>query len=220
MTDEKRPVAIIDYDSGNLRSVQKALESLGVPAVLTRDPGMIRDAHAVVLPGQGAFRDCVKKLEHYKLFDIVRDKIAEDVPFLGICVGFQLLFDESEEHGTTPGFGIFKGKVVRFPHDMRQGDARLKVPHMGWNSLHKVKEVDVLAGVNEGDHVYFVHSYYPVPEEPEVIATTTDYGLTFASSVARGNLYACQFHPEKSQRVGLAILRAFWDKVRKAEGAS
>ncbi len=213
-----RPVALVDYDSGNLRSVQKALESLGVPVLLTRDPAVVKDARAVILPGQGAFRDCVQKLEAFGLFAPVREKILEDVPFLGICVGYQLLFEESEEHGVTPGFGVLKGKVIRFPHDMRVGDERLKVPHMGWNALHKVKEVDVLSGVAEGDYVYFVHSYYPVPEEPEVVATTTDYGLTFASSVARGNLYACQFHPEKSQRVGLAILRAFWEKVKKAEG--
>ncbi|PLX41532.1 MAG: imidazole glycerol phosphate synthase subunit HisH [Deltaproteobacteria bacterium] len=214
-----RPVVIIDYDSGNLRSVQKALESVGTPAVLTRDPGLIKDAGAVVLPGQGAFRDCVTKLENYGLFELVRDKIEEDVPFLGICVGFQLLFEESEEHGVTPGFGVFKGKVVRFPHDMRGEDGSLlKVPHMGWNSLKKVRDVDLLGGVNDGDYVYFVHSYYPVPEEEGVIATKTTYGLEFVSSVARGNLYACQFHPEKSQRVGLEILRAFWAKASAAIG--
>jgi glutamine amidotransferase len=213
-----RPVVIVDYDSGNLRSVQKALESLGVPAVLTRDPGMVREARAVVLPGQGAFRDCVQKLDRFGLLEPVRGKIVEDVPFLGICVGFQLLFEESEEHGRTEGFGVFRGKVIRFPHEMEVDGRRLKVPHMGWNTLHKVKDVDVLAGVKEGDYVYFVHSYYPVPEEPDVAATTTDYGVTFVSSVARGNLYACQFHPEKSQRVGLAILRAFWEKVRRSEG--
>jgi glutamine amidotransferase len=211
------PVVIVDYDSGNLRSVQKAMESLGVPAEVTRDPGRIREARAVVLPGQGAFRDCVQKLEGFGLLEVVRAKILEDVPFLGICVGFQLLFDESEEHGRTPGLGIFKGKVVRFPHDLNENGRRLKVPHMGWNALKKVRDVDVLADVNDGDYVYFVHSYYPVPEEPDVAATVTDYGLSFVSSVARGNLYACQFHPEKSQRVGLAILRAFWQKVRRQE---
>ena len=209
---------IVDYDSGNLRSVQKAFEHLGAAAILTRDPERIRDARAVVLPGQGAFRDCVNKLDHFGLTQIVRDKILEDVPFLGICVGYQLLFEESEEHGRTPGFGIFKGKVVRFPHDLTQNGQWLKVPHMGWNQLKKQREVDVLAGVADGDHVYFVHSYYPVPEEPEVVATTTEYGLEFASSVARGNLYASQFHPEKSQKVGLAILQAFWEKVRRLDG--
>ncbi|HSH68422.1 MAG TPA: imidazole glycerol phosphate synthase subunit HisH [Deferrisomatales bacterium] len=208
-------LVIVDYDSGNLRSVQKAFEHLGANAVLSRDPGQIRDARAVVLPGQGAFRDCISKLDHFGLTQIVRDKILEDVPFLGICVGYQLLFEESEEHGRTPGFGILKGKVVRFPHDLTQDGQWLKVPHMGWNQLVKRQEVDVLAGVADGDHVYFVHSYYPVPEEPQIVATTTEYGLEFASSVARGNLFASQFHPEKSQKVGLAILQAFWDKVKR-----
>ncbi len=210
-------VVVIDYEAGNLRSVQKAMESLGVPAVLTRDPGRIHEARAVVLPGQGAFRDCVTKLEKSKLIDVVREKIMEDVPFLGICVGFQLLFDESEEHGVTPGLGILRGKVVRFDHDMEIDGRRLKVPHMGWNSIKKKRDVDVLSNVEDGSYVYFVHSYYPVVEEPDVVATTTDYGIEFASSVARGNLYACQFHPEKSQRVGLSILTAFWDKVQKRE---
>ncbi len=212
-------VIIVDYDSGNLRSVQKAFESLGASATLSRDPARVRDARALVLPGQGAFRDCVEKLESFGLVQAVRDKILEGVPFLGICVGYQLLFDESEEHGRTQGLGILRGRVVRFPHDLRAGGQRLKVPHMGWNRLHKTRDVDVLAGVTEGDHVYFVHSYYPVPEDPGVVATTTGYGVEFASSVARGNLYACQFHPEKSQRVGLAILDAFWSKAVR-EGAS
>jgi glutamine amidotransferase len=210
-------IAIIDYDSGNLRSVQKAFESLGADAVLTRDPGLIHEAQAVVLPGQGAFRDCVKKLESYKLFEVVREKIIEDVPFLGICVGFQMLFDASEEHGHTPGFGIFKGKVIRFPHVFEHEGHRLKVPHMGWNKIKKRGDIDLLADVNDGDYLYFVHSYYPVPEDPDVVATTTDYGFEFASSVARGNLFACQFHPEKSQRVGLKILSAFWNKVTELD---
>jgi glutamine amidotransferase len=209
-----RPVVIVDYDSGNLHSVHKALESVGAPAVLTRDPGLIREAGAVVLPGQGAFRDCITKLEHFGLLNLVIEKIYEDIPFLGICVGYQLLFEESEEHGTTPGFGVFKGSVVRFPHEMELRGQPLKVPHMGWNSLKKVKEVDVLKDVHDGDFVYFVHSYFPVPEEREIIATTTTHGVEFASSVARGNLFACQFHPEKSQKVGLSILKAFWEKAK------
>jgi len=211
-------VVIVDYDSGNLRSVQKAIESLGIPAVVTRDPDRVRDARALVLPGQGAFRDCMAKLESYHLAQPVRDKIVQGVPFLGICVGYQLLFQESEEHGRTEGFGILRGRVIRFPHELRERGQRLKVPHMGWNQLHKCQDVDVLAGVAEGDYVYFVHSYYPVPEDPEVVATTTTYGHEFASSVARDNLYACQFHPEKSQRVGLAILKGFWEKVGREVG--
>ncbi len=208
-----KKIAVIDYDSGNLRSVQKALESVGADAVLTRDPGLIREAAAVVLPGQGAFLDCMTKLEKFGLLDPVRERIDADAPFFGICVGYQLLFEESEEHGITPGLGVFKGRVIRFPHEMELSGARLKVPHMGWNALRKKKDVDVLKDVKDGDHVYFVHSYYPVPEDASIVATVTDYGLEFASSVARGNLFACQFHPEKSQRVGIRMLKAFRDKV-------
>lgn len=208
-------IVIVDYDSGNLRSVEKAIESLGALAVVTRDPARVRDARALVLPGQGAFRDCMGKLEAFGLAHTVRDKIAEGVPFLGICVGYQLLFEESEEHGHTPGFGLLRGRVVRFPQEHRDGDVRLKVPHMGWNRLWKRAGCAVLGEVEDGAYAYFVHSYYPVPEDPSVIATTTRYGFEFASSVARGNLFASQFHPEKSQRVGLAILRGFWDLVQK-----
>ncbi len=209
-------VVIVDYDSGNLRSVEKAFEAVGAPVAVTRDRERVRDARALVLPGQGAFRDCLAKLEAFGLAQVVRDKILEGVPFLGICVGYQLLFDESDEHGPCPGFGILRGRVVRFPHPPEGAAERLKVPHMGWNRLRKVKEHPVLAQVPDGAHVYFVHSYYPVPEDPDVVATTTTYGVEFASSVARGRLFACQFHPEKSQRVGLALLRGFWRMVEEA----
>lgn len=211
-------IVIVDYDSGNLRSVEKAIESLGAPVVVTRDPARVQDARALVLPGQGAFRDCMGKLEAFGLAHRVRDKIAEGVPFLGICVGYQLLFEESEEHGRTAGFGLLRGRVVRFPADHREDGERLKVPHMGWNRLWKRQDCPVLAGVEDGAYAYFVHSYYPVPEDPAVVSTATRYGLEFASSVARGNLFASQFHPEKSQRVGLAILRGFWDLVQKEAG--
>ncbi len=211
-------IVIVDYDSGNLRSVEKAIESLGAPVVVTRDPARVQDARALVLPGQGAFRDCMGKLEAFGLAHRVQDKIAEGVPFLGICVGYQLLFEESEEHGRTAGFGLLRGRVVRFPADHREDGERLKVPHMGWNRLWKRQDCPVLAGVEDGAYAYFVHSYYPVPEDPAVVATATRYGLEFASSVARGNLFASQFHPEKSQRVGLAILRGFWDLVQKEAG--
>jgi glutamine amidotransferase len=208
-------VVIVDYDSGNLRSVEKAIESLGAPVIVTRDRERVRDARALVLPGQGAFCDCIGKLESFGLAHIVRDKIVEGVPFLGICVGYQLLFEESEEFGCHSGFGILKGRVIRFPHDMEEAGQRLKVPHMGWNQLRKRKDTDVLSDVADGAYVYFVHSYYPVPEDPSVVATTTQYGLEFASSVAVGNLYASQFHPEKSQKVGLALLRGFLRKVQE-----
>lgn len=210
-------VVVVDYGMGNLRSVQKALEAVGAPAVVSRDPGRVRDARAVVLPGVGAFGDCMANLGRYGLLEPVRDKALEGVPFLGICLGYQLLFEEGEEFGRHEGLGVLKGRVVRFPRELSESGERLKVPHMGWNRLRKVKDTDVLADVPEGSYVYFVHSYYPMPADPEVVATTTGYGLEFASSVARGRLFACQFHPEKSQRVGLAILRGFWRVVQEAQ---
>ncbi len=207
-------VVIVDYDSGNLRSVEKALQAVGAPAVVSRDPARVADAAAIVLPGQGAFPDCMRKLEAFGLAQVVRDRILAGVPFLGICLGYQLLFDETEEHGGCTGLGILRGRVVRFPHPADGAPARLKVPHMGWNRIRKRAPAPVLRDVEDGAWVYFVHSFYPVPEDPDVVATVTEYGVTFASSVARDNLYACQFHPEKSQRVGLALLRGFWEHAR------
>jgi glutamine amidotransferase len=148
----------------------------------------------------------------------VRDRIVEGVPFFGICVGYQLLFEESEEFGHCAGLGILRGRVVRFPEDLSEAGQRLKVPHMGWNRIWKRRDVPVLAQVDDGAYVYFVHSYYPVPEDPGVVATTTRYGVEFASSVARGNIFASQFHPEKSQRVGLALLRGFLSQAKKGAG--
>ena len=211
-------IVVVDYGMGNLRSVSKALEAVGAPVVVTRDPARVRDARALVLPGVGAFGDCMANLGAFHLLDPVRDKALEGVPFLGICLGYQLLFEEGEEFGRHEGLGVLKGRVVRFPHDLTEGGERLKVPHMGWNRLRKEKDVPVLAGVPDGSFVYFVHSFYPVPEDPSVVATTTDYGFPFASSVSRGNLFACQFHPEKSQKVGLAILKGFWKMAQAAEG--
>lgn len=209
-------IAVVDYGMGNLRSVHKALEAVGAPAVVTRDPARVRDARAVVLPGVGAFQDCMANLEAFRLLDVVRDKALSGSPFLGICLGYQLLFDEGEEFGVHPGLGVLRGRVVRFPHDLTRDGERLKVPHMGWNRIRKDKAVPALAEVPDGSFVYFVHSFYPVPEDPAVVATTTDYGFPFASSVARGNLFACQFHPEKSQKVGLALLRGFWKMAQAA----
>ncbi|MBI5014168.1 MAG: imidazole glycerol phosphate synthase subunit HisH [Deltaproteobacteria bacterium] len=204
---------------GNLRSVSKALEAVGAPTVVSRDPARVRDARALVLPGVGAFGDCMANLEAYRLLDAVRDVALSGRPFLGICLGYQLLFDEGEEFGRHPGLGVLKGRVVRFPHDLVDGGVRAKVPHMGWNRIRKAAPTPVLAEVPDGSHFYFVHSYYPVPEDPDVVATTTEYGFPFASSVARGNLFACQFHPEKSQKVGLALLRGFW-KMAKGEAGT
>ena len=197
-------IAVIDYEMGNLRSVQKALERVGASAVVTRDPAVIADASAAVLPGVGAFGMCMENLARHGLVGPVKDFVATGRPFLGICLGMQLLFDESEEHGPVSGLGILPGKVVRFAP--RPG---MKVPHMGWNALQVRRRAPQLEGLDDGTEVYFVHSYYPVPSDPRVIATTTEYGGAFASSVWLENVFACQFHPEKSQRAGLRILANF-----------
>lgn len=200
-------IAIVDYDMGNLKSVQKAFEAVGHRAAVTRDPKSIADASHVVLPGVGAFGDCMRNLEQYGLVEPVTRAIAAGKPFLGICLGFQLLFSESEEFGTHRGLGVIPGKVVRFTTN--GSPARLKVPHMGWNSIAIGKRSPVLEGVPDGAFMYFVHSYYVVPDDRAVACTMTDYGTPFVSSVARDNIFACQFHPEKSQQEGLRIIRNF-----------
>ena len=204
-------IAIIDYGAGNLRSAQKAIEHVGHPAVVTSDPAVIAGAPGVVLPGQGAFGSCMQGLAARGLVRPTLDAIASGRPFAGICVGMQLLFDASEEAPGVAGLGVFRGRIVRFPRD-----PVLKVPQMGWNQLHVVQRHPVLAGIEEGAYVYFVHSYYPVLDDPSVAATTTTYGVEYVSSVARGNVWAGVFHPEKSQRVGLALLENFVDLVKAA----
>ncbi len=199
-----RPVAIVDYGMGNLRSVQKAFERLGHAAEVTRDPDRIVTARGVVLPGVGAFGACMTNLTTLGLAEPVVHAIRAGRPFLGICLGMQLLFDESDEFGPVAGLGILPGRVVRF-----RADDALKVPHMGWNAVRKRREAPALAGIEDGAYVYFVHSYYPVPSDPTVVATTTPYGVEFASSVVRDNVFACQFHPEKSQQTGLRLLDNF-----------
>ncbi|MBX3026470.1 imidazole glycerol phosphate synthase subunit HisH [bacterium] len=203
-------IAIIDYGMGNLRSVQKGLERVGAPAMVTRDAAAIEGAAGVVLPGVGAFGACMENLRGYGLVDAVRRVVERGTPFLGICLGMQLLFDESEEFGPVRGLGLLRGRVVRF---RERDDPELRIPHMGWNQIQARQETPVLRGIADGSAVYFVHSYYVEPADPSVIATTTDYGGDFVSAVARDRLFACQFHPEKSQRVGLAILRNFADTV-------
>jgi glutamine amidotransferase len=198
------PLVIVDYGVGNLRSAQKAFEHLGQPALVTSDAARIASAPAVVLPGQGAFGTCMENLAQAGLVEPVVAAARSGRPFLGICVGMQLLFEESEESPGVRGLGVFRGKVVRFP---RRDD--LKVPHMGWNRLHVKKRVPALAEVADGAYVYFLHSFHPEPADPEVIATTTDYGVEFVSSVGRDNVYAGVFHPEKSQHVGLKLLSGF-----------
>lgn len=197
-------IAIIDYGMGNLRSVQKGLERVGFEAIVSRDVGEIQSARGVVLPGVGAFSACMENLQKFGLIEPIREILREGKPFLGICLGFQLLFSESEEFGRQKGLDIFPGKVVGF-----HADENLKVPHMGWNRIDKRQESPFLDGITNGDYVYFVHSFYVVPEQSSLIATTTDYGQSFVSSIATDRLFACQFHPEKSQELGLRILANF-----------
>lgn len=203
-------IAIIDYGMGNLRSVHKGFERVGVAAQVTRDVAAIERADGVVLPGVGAFGACMDNLREYGLVDVVRTVVERGTPFLGICLGLQLLFEESEEFGPVAGLGLLRGRVVRF----RPSDAELRVPHMGWNQIRARREAAPLRGIADGSFVYFVHSYYVEPADPGIIATTTDYGGEFVSAIARDNLFACQFHPEKSQAIGLAMLRNFGATVR------
>jgi len=198
------PLVIVDYGVGNLRSAQKAFEHLGQPALVTSDAERIARAPAVVLPGQGAFGTCMENLAAAGLVEPVVAAARSGRPFLGICVGMQILFEASEESPGVRGLGVFRGKVVRFPHR-----PDLKVPHMGWNQLRVKRRVPALADVADGDYVYFVHSFHPEPVDRDVIATTTDYGIEFVSSVGRDNVYAGVFHPEKSQQVGQRLLAGF-----------
>lgn len=202
-------IAIIDYGMGNLRSVQKGFEKVGFEAVVTSEPKKVLEADRVVLPGVGAFRDCMKNLEEGGFIEPILKVIREGRPFLGICLGLQLLFTESEEFGLHAGLNVIPGRVVRFPEGMRQGDEELKVPHMGWNQVSFKRRPPAFAGIPEGSAFYFVHSFYVKPEDPSVAATTTDYGIEFCSSVWQDNIVATQFHPEKSQQMGLAILKNF-----------
>lgn len=197
-------LAIIDYQMGNLRSVQKGFEKVGHAATITSDPTILRQASKVVLPGVGAFGDAMAELRRRHLIEPIRDAVQSGKPFLGICLGLQLLFETGYEGGQHQGLGILKGEVVRFelPHDY-------KVPHMGWNTLKIRKPAPILKDLAEGTYVYFVHSYFVKPADADVIATETDYGGPFCSMIWRDNLYATQFHPEKSQANGLKILKNF-----------
>lgn len=197
-------IAIIDYGMGNLRSVHKAFEAVGHQAVVTRDAGVIKSAGHVVLPGVGAFGDCMANLERYGLIDSVHATIQSGKPFLGICLGLQLLFTESEEFGMHKGLDIIPGKVRRFAPD-----PELKVPHMGWNQVTVQRPCPVFAGIPSGSNWYFVHSYFVDPVEKQIAATTTTYGIPFVSSIWKDNVVACQFHPEKSQAVGLQLIKNF-----------
>lgn len=201
-------IAIVDYGMGNLRSVQRAFEYVGAKAVVTAHQETIESAAAVVLPGVGAFGKAMSNLERAGLADVIRQVIAQGRPFLGICLGLQLLFEESEEMGQHRGLGVFGGKVKRF-------EIGYKVPHIGWNQIHIQRASPLLEGVADGSYAYFVHSYHVAPADPEIVLTTTDYEIDYASIVGRDNVFGIQFHPEKSQAVGLRILRNFTALVEK-----
>ncbi len=197
-------IAIIDYQMGNLRSVQKAFERVGHPAVVTSDPADLERADRIVLPGVGAFEDAIAELRRRELVEPLRQAIEAGKPFLGVCLGLQLLFEVSYEGGRHEGLGVLPGEVVRF--DL---PAEYKVPHMGWNQARIVRRAPALEGIPDGAYFYFVHSYYVVPREPEVTAIEVEYGRPFCAAVWRDNLFATQFHPEKSQADGLRLLKNF-----------
>lgn len=199
-------ITILDYGMGNLRSVQKAFERLGAAVRISSTPEEAAQAKSIVLPGVGAFGAAVQTLRHFGLADIISDHIRAGKPFLGICLGYQLLFESSEESPGEVGLGVFRGRVTGFKY---QNDFNLPVPHTGWNTLHLSPDCHFWRGLAEQSSVYFVHSYYPEPESSELIAATTEYGLSFASAVACENLLAVQFHPEKSGDAGLKILENF-----------
>jgi glutamine amidotransferase len=206
----KGSIGVVDYGMGNLRSVSKALESLGYPTEVSGDARTLSSCRGIVFPGGGAFRDCMANVVRQGLLPFLLEYLASDRPFLGICVGMQLLFAESEEFGRYEGVGFFAGKVVRFPGDMpAPGGGVLKVPHMGWNAVEVLADHPVLQGIPTGTYFYFVHSYYAVPGEPGIAACRTVYGVPFAAAVGRGNRLAVQFHPEKSQAAGLRLLGNF-----------
>lgn len=197
-------IAIIDYDAGNIKSVEKAITSLGEEAVLTRKKEEILAAEKVILPGVGAFGDAMEKLHKYGLVDVIQEVVKRNTPFLGICLGLQLLFERSDESVGVEGLGILKGEIVRIPDK-----PDLKIPHIGWNSLKFPKEGRLFKGISEDAYVYFVHSYYLKATDESIVTATTDYSTLIHASVEQGNVFACQFHPEKSSEVGLTILKNF-----------
>ena len=197
-------IAIIDYDAGNIRSVEKAMAKLGQEVWITRDRERIMNADKVILPGVGSFGDAMAHLREYNLVKGIKDVVAEKKPFLGICLGLQLLYESSEETPGVEGLGILKGKILRIPE---QKD--LKIPHMGWNSLHLQNDGRLFRGIEQNPYVYFVHSYYLKAEEEETVKATTEYSVKIHASVEKDNVFACQFHPEKSGDLGLQILKNF-----------
>jgi glutamine amidotransferase len=201
-------IAVVDYGAGNLRSVAKALARSGLDPEVSADPGVVRAADAVVLPGVGAFADAMRHLQAKGLDAAVREAIESGRPYLGLCLGLQVLFEESDEHGPTPGLGLLAGRIERFPERAADGSV-LRVPHIGWNAVRFGGTHPMSAGLPREDTFYFVHSYRAVPADPALVAGCTDYGGEFASAVARDNVFAVQFHPEKSQSAGHRVLDAF-----------
>ena len=200
-------IVIIDYGVGNLHSVQKAVEHVGGKAVVTNDSETIMGADKVILPGVGAFKDGFDGLQKRNLVSVIKDYTTTGKPLLGICLGMQLLFEESEEQGIHQGLGLVPGRVIIFT------DPSLKIPQIGWNTLTLKKESPLFSGLRTGDYVYFNHTYYCCPQENEDTLTSTDYGISFSSAVNRGNVYGVQFHPEKSQKIGLKILQNFVERI-------
>lgn len=197
-------IAIIDYDAGNIKSVEKAFQFLGSDVVVTRDKNEIYKADHVVLPGVGAFGDAMARINEYGLKDVISTVVDKKIPFLGICLGLQLLFDFSDESADTEGLGILNGKILKIP-----SVNNLKVPQIGWNSLKFPNEGRLFKGVDEDSYVYFVHSFYLKADDPSIVVATTEYGTTIHAAVEKDNVFACQFHPEKSSEVGMQILKNF-----------
>lgn len=203
-------IAIIDYDAGNIKSVEKALQALGEKAIVTRDKDVILNADKVVLPGVGAFGDAMEKIHKYGLYDVIHQVVDKKTPFLGICLGLQLLFERSDESKGVEGLSILKGEILRIP-DKKD----LKIPHIGWNSLKFPNDGRLFRGISEDSYVYFVHSYYLKAQEEEIVTATTEYSTLIHASVEKNNVFACQFHPEKSSTVGMKILRNFIEMGRE-----
>ena len=197
-------IGIIDYDAGNIRSVEKAMKYLGQDVCITRDRDTLLRADKVILPGVGSFGEAMENLHKYGLVPVIQDMIKKGTPFLGICLGLQLLFESSEETPGVEGLGILKGKILRIPPS-----PGLKIPHMGWNSLHLQNNGRLFKDIPEDTHVYFVHSYYLQAEDPQIVKAVTEYSTTIHASVEKDNVFACQFHPEKSSKYGLKILKNF-----------
>ena len=201
-SNNMKVIAIVDYGMGNLKSVEKAFKKVGIDATVTSSPSVVDNAKAIVLPGVGAFRDCIRNLTDLSLTEAISKSIQKGKPYLGICLGLQVLFSESEEFGRCKGLDIFRGRVVRFR-------IREKVPHMGWNTIKIANRPPILSEIPDDSFFYFVHSFYVVPDDADIVAATTDYGVTFTSMIWKDNVFATQFHPEKSQKLGLRLISNF-----------